>query len=92
MKDLRDKVVLITGAAHGIGRETSWACAREGARVVLADIHAGRLEEAVVELKRAGHDAIGILVDLKERDQVKEMVDRAISRRGASMFWSTTPG
>ncbi len=82
MKDLRDKVVLITGAAHGIGRETSWAFAREGARVVLADVHAGRLEEAVGDLKRAGHDAIGIQVDLKDRDQVKEMVDRAVSEAG----------
>lgn len=82
MKDLRGRVVLITGAAHGIGKETAWAFAREGARVILADIHAGRLEEAVGDLKRAGHDAIGIQVDLKERDQVKGMVDRAISEAG----------
>lgn len=82
MKDLRGKVVLITGAAHGIGKETAWAFAREGALLVLADIHAGRLEEAVGDLNREGHDAIGIQMDLRERDQVNLMVDRAIDEAG----------
>jgi len=77
MKDLRNKVVLITGAAHGIGRETALAFAREGARLVLADVQQARLDETVSELKRAGHDVLGIQVDLRRREQVYEMIDRS---------------
>jgi all-trans-retinol dehydrogenase (NAD+) len=82
MIDLRGKVVLVTGAAHGIGLETARAFAREGARVVLADIHLQRLEDAVRVLREAGHNAEGIQADLRTREQVYRMVDRAVETAG----------
>ena len=44
IKDLKDKVVVITGAGSGIGRATALAFAAEGADLVLADVKADRLE------------------------------------------------
>ncbi|QRY61277.1 SDR family oxidoreductase [Gordonia sp. PDNC005] len=47
---LRDRTVLITGAASGIGRATAVAAAREGARLVLTDLQADALDEVVAEV------------------------------------------
>lgn len=83
MRDLRGKVVLVTGAAHGIGKATAKAFAREGARLVLVDIHQQRLDETVNELREAGCEVVGIQADLRRRNLVYDMVDRAIEETGA---------
>lgn len=83
MRDLRGKVVLITGGAHGIGKETARAFAREGARLVLSDINQERLDETVGELTAEGHEVIGLQVDLRDREQVYGMVDEATERMGS---------
>lgn len=82
MKDLKGKVVLVTGGGHGIGRETALAFAREGARVVVADVNQAWLDETVEMLEREGCRATGVQVDLREREQVESMVDRAVSEAG----------
>lgn len=82
MKDLAGKVVLVTGGAHGIGLETARAFARAGARVVVADVNQQWLDEAVKDLRAGGHEAKGIRVDLREREQVYEMIDRATWEMG----------
>lgn len=80
--EVKGKVVLVTGAAHGIGKATAFQFACEGARLVIADIHQGRLEEAVAELREAGYEALPIVVDLREKEQVDRMVDQAIEEMG----------
>ncbi|GAC66521.1 SDR family oxidoreductase [Gordonia soli] len=55
---LRGRVVLITGAASGIGKATALAAARNGARLVLTDLHADPLEAAVGEIAAAGGDVL----------------------------------
>ena len=81
---LQDKAVIITGGGTGIGWGIAQSCAREGARVVLAqrpeDIHIA--EEKVAELKAAGHSALAIGCDITRRDQVRDMVASTVAAFG----------
>ena len=52
------KVALVTGASSGIGRATALAFAREGAKVVVADVTVEGGEETVAQVKKAGGEAI----------------------------------
>ncbi len=70
---LRDRSVLITGAAGGIGREIAWLAARLGARVVLAGRTQAKLEALQAELAAAGLTAVSHTVDIRERDSVDAM-------------------
>ena len=56
---LKDKAVLITGAAHGIGRATLELFAKEGARLVACDIEEGPLREAAEAVGAAAHAEAG---------------------------------
>ncbi|MBI4862073.1 MAG: SDR family oxidoreductase [Candidatus Riflebacteria bacterium] len=74
---LQDKVVLITGSASGIGRATALACAREGARLVLAD-----REDAGRELATEIEGALFVRTDVRRAAEVEEAVSRAVLRFG----------
>ena len=79
---MRDKVVLVTGTASGIGRETALLCAREGAtRIACLDIHDANNEATAQELEQAGVEALPLHVDLGDVDQI-----RAAYRRVAAEF------
>jgi NAD(P)-dependent dehydrogenase (short-subunit alcohol dehydrogenase family) len=86
---LKDKVVIVTGGAHGIGKAYCKGLAGAGARIVIADIDSPGAEAAAGEI---GAQALPILVDVSNEDSTKKM-GRASSRplRPASMFSSTTP-
>ena len=71
---LRNKVAIITGAASGIGLATAHVFAAEGARVVLADINAGRTETASAAVAQAGGETLAVRVDVTDRESVDAMV------------------
>jgi len=75
-------VVLITGALTGIGRATALASAHEGARVVIS----GRREEAgnklVAELREIGAEAEYWRADVRHEDDVRELVNKTVTRFG----------
>jgi NAD(P)-dependent dehydrogenase (short-subunit alcohol dehydrogenase family) len=75
-------VVMVTGALTGIGRATALAFARKGARVVVS----GRRDDAghalVAELAGAGGEAEFVRADVRREDDVRNLVDRAVSRFG----------
>lgn len=73
MKDLKNKSVVITGAASGIGRATAEALAREGAKLYLCDIDDAALEEAASAIGRAV--VLTRKVDVSKRDSVKAFAD-----------------
>lgn len=79
---LEGETALVTGGAAGIGRAIASALAREGARVVLADVigHAGR--DVVELLSRSGHDARFIESDLSQPDAPARLVDAALAAVG----------
>jgi NAD(P)-dependent dehydrogenase (short-subunit alcohol dehydrogenase family) len=76
------KVAIVTGSASGIGRATARLLAREGARVVVADIDAEGGRETVEGIERDVGQAELIQTDVSQADQVQAMVARAVERFG----------
>jgi len=72
---LGEKVVLITGAASGIGRAAAIRLAQEGARVVVNDINQAKIDETVQAIKAFGGEALGYLADVTKKTEVDAMVE-----------------
>jgi NAD(P)-dependent dehydrogenase (short-subunit alcohol dehydrogenase family) len=83
MKQFRDKVAVITGAASGIGRALADRCAREGMRVVLADVEAPALARAEAQLREAGADVLAVLTDVSQAADVEALAQRTLDAYGA---------
>ncbi len=79
---LKEKVALITGGGSGIGKESAILFAKEGARVVIADINETAGEETVAQIKSANGEAAFIKVDVANASDVKNMIDFAESTFG----------
>ncbi len=77
------RVALITGAAMGIGKETVRRMAALGSRVLLADIAADAVEAAAAEIRREGHLAQAVVVDVCDAAAVQTAVDAAVAQHGA---------
>jgi len=80
---LTDKVAVITGAASGIGKEIAIRFAREGAKIVIADLNQNAADATAGELDPAGQRALGIAMDVANEDQVNDGIDKAIAAFGA---------
>ena len=73
-RSVEGQVVLITGAASGMGRATAYLFADEGALVAMADTNAEGLEEVTRTIERAGGTARGWQLDVTDGDRVQQMV------------------
>jgi 3-oxoacyl-[acyl-carrier protein] reductase len=76
---LKDKVVIVTGGAHGIGKAYCKGFAGAGARIVIADIDSPGAEAAAGEI---GAQALPILVDVSNEDSTKKMAAQVLDRFG----------
>jgi NAD(P)-dependent dehydrogenase (short-subunit alcohol dehydrogenase family) len=76
---LENKVVFLTGAANGIGRECALACAREGASVVVADIDLDQARSTASEL---GAASLAVECDVADGPSVERAVAAALARLG----------
>ncbi len=72
----QDRVVIVTGGAHGIGKAYCRAFAGEGARVVVADIDEAAAEQTATELRSEGADALAVRTDVASRTSVDDMAKR----------------
>ncbi|MEM6530834.1 MAG: SDR family NAD(P)-dependent oxidoreductase, partial [Chloroflexota bacterium] len=79
---LENKVIVITGAASGIGRACAIRYAAEGAKVVLADINAEAGETAAKSIRDEGGEAIFQYTDVSETDQLEALLQRGINEYG----------
>jgi NAD(P)-dependent dehydrogenase (short-subunit alcohol dehydrogenase family) len=80
---LAGKSALVTGGASGIGRATALACAREGARVIVADTAADEGERVAEAIREAGGAAFFQRTDVTREADVERMVERAVSEFGS---------
>ncbi|MGE5669165.1 MAG: SDR family NAD(P)-dependent oxidoreductase [Betaproteobacteria bacterium] len=101
---LKDKVVVVTGAASGIGRATAEVLAAEGAQVVVADIDRDGGEKAAAALREHGAKAQFSAVDMTDAASIAALADGVQARHGAvdvlvngagwgrtHPFWEGTP-
>jgi len=76
MKRLQDRVVLVTGGSRGIGRAISLRLAEEGAKVAIADILESDAAQVVAEITKNGGQAMSIMTDVANLDQVRNCVQK----------------
>ncbi|MES2070558.1 MAG: 3-hydroxybutyrate dehydrogenase [Pseudomonadota bacterium] len=79
---LKDKVAVITGSASGIGKEIAQEYAKEGAKVVIADLMLEAAVKTAEEIKAAGGQAIGVAMNVTDEAQVDKGIADAVAAFG----------
>jgi NAD(P)-dependent dehydrogenase (short-subunit alcohol dehydrogenase family) len=83
MKDVKDKVAVVTGAASGIGRGMAEVFAAAGMKVVLSDIERPALERTHAALRATGADVQAVATDVSRPEQVEQLAEQALRAYGA---------
>jgi NAD(P)-dependent dehydrogenase (short-subunit alcohol dehydrogenase family) len=84
MKQLQGKVAVVTGGASGIGLAMAKRFARDGMKVVLADIEVGALETARAELAATGADVLAVRTDVASEASVNELAAATFAKYGTA--------
>ncbi|MDQ6631475.1 MAG: SDR family NAD(P)-dependent oxidoreductase, partial [Verrucomicrobiota bacterium] len=82
MKRLENKIALVTGAAHGIGKAIAQIFSEEGATVFIADLDETAGEKAASAIRKKGGAAIFICCDVSSAEQVAHVVKQAAEKNG----------
>ncbi|MBC1435360.1 SDR family oxidoreductase [Listeria rocourtiae] len=82
MGKLVGKVAVVTGAASGMGRQIALLFAKEGAKVVVADIQLEAAEDTVTEIKASEGEALAVVANVMKEDDVQAMIDKAVESYG----------
>jgi NAD(P)-dependent dehydrogenase (short-subunit alcohol dehydrogenase family) len=82
MRELRDKVAVVTGGASGIGSGICRALAAEGSRVVVADLDGRAADALAQELRGQGARALGLPVDVSDLGSLRKLADTVVSELG----------
>jgi NAD(P)-dependent dehydrogenase (short-subunit alcohol dehydrogenase family) len=82
MDRLRDKVVVVTGASSGLGREAAFELARRGCRLVLAARREDELLEVALMCRRLGGEALPVAADVSSEADVTALIDAALAAWG----------
>lgn len=79
---LKDKVAIVTGAAHGIGQAYALGLAGEGAKVVVADIDEVAAETVCRQIRERGQAALALKVDVSHSESTQQMASRTVEHFG----------
>jgi len=82
MSDLSEKVIIVTGAGQGIGAATARILSESGAKVVLASLNSDGVESVSREIRDAGGYCLWKRCDVRNRGEVKKVVDAALQQFG----------
>lgn len=82
MADLKNKVVIITGARRGMGKAHALTLAKAGAKVVVADISQEDCQKVVKEIEKNKGQAIAVKCDVTKKEEVEAMIKAAVSKWG----------
>ncbi len=79
---VKGDIVLVTGAGSGIGLEISKAFAAAGAKVIVTDVRAEAAEEAAAAIRGAGHEAVGMTLNVTDEAQVEAVLKQTVEQFG----------
>ena len=79
---LQDKIAIVTGSASGIGKEIAITYAREGAKVVIADLNKDAAEVTAAEIRKTGGQAMSVGMDVTDEAQVNAGVAEVVAAWG----------
>ena len=79
---LEGRVALVTGGGQGIGRAFAHALGEAGAAVAVVDMSAPSAEAVAAELESKGVEALPVVADVTQGDQVQQMIDTVLKRWG----------
>lgn len=82
MVEVRDRVVIVTGASAGIGRATALLFGRKGAKVVVTARREEKLREVAAEIERSGGQSLVVPADIADESQVNALAERTINTFG----------
>jgi 3-oxoacyl-[acyl-carrier protein] reductase len=82
MSNLKNKVVIVTGARRGMGKAHALALAKAGAKVVVSDISKEDCQKVVKEIEKAGGEALAVKCDVSKKEEVDEMVKKTVEKFG----------
>ncbi len=92
MRELRDRVAVVTGGGSGIGRGICLAAAEEGMHVVVADVEADAAEETAALVKEQGARALAVPTDVTDRASVDALAEAAYREFGAAHLLCNNAG
>jgi len=82
MHTVEGRVIIVTGSGQGVGRGMAHHLAKGGAAIVVAEWNAEKMRRTCDEVTALGAEALGVEVDISEREQIDAMVARTVERFG----------
>src|SRR5699024_2006653 len=76
---LKDKVAIITGGAMGSGLGIAKVFLKHGAKISIFD-YSNKLEETVKDLRKEGYEVDGYLVDIRDKEKIKQSIEKVIEK------------
>ena len=79
---VKDKVVFVTGAASGIGKQIAESFLKNGAKVMFSDINQEALNNTITELQKKGYDCMSVKCYVTKEEEINHAIDKTVEKYG----------